>query len=58
VPRTAQKIVSPEHLRHYRPDVVIVMNAEYVREIQTMLESMSVQCAVFVATGASHRQAG
>ena len=44
--------------RALRPDVVIVMNAEYVREIQTMLESMSVQCAVFVATGASHRQAG
>jgi SAM-dependent methyltransferase len=58
VPRTAQKIVSPEHLRHYRPDVVIVMNAEYVQEIQTMLESMSVQCEVFVATGAPHRQAG
>ena len=58
VPRTAQKIVSPEHLRHYRPDVVVVMNAEYVRDIQTMLESMSVQCAVLVATGAPHRQAG
>jgi len=29
----AQQIVPPEHLRDYRPDVVIVMNAEYIREI-------------------------
>jgi len=51
VPGTAQQIVPPEHLPDYRPDVVIVMNAEYIREIQAMLESMSIQCEVLVGTG-------
>ena len=51
VPGTAQQIVPPEHLPDYRPDVVIVMNAEYIREIQAMLESMSIRCEVLVGTG-------
>jgi SAM-dependent methyltransferase len=51
VPGTAQQIVSPEHLRVYRPDVVVVMNPEYVSEIQTTLRSVSVQCELLVGTG-------
>jgi SAM-dependent methyltransferase len=44
VPGTAQKIVPPEYLYHYRPDVVVVMNREYTAEIQAMLESMTLPC--------------
>ena len=34
MPVTGQKIVSPEFLVEYRPDVVIVMNAVYINEIK------------------------
>lgn len=51
VPGTAQQIVPPEHLRIYRPDVVVAMNAEYVSEIQATLDSMSLQCQLLVGTG-------
>ena len=54
VPGTAQQIVPPEHLRVYRPDVVIAMNAEYVSEIQATLGSMSLQCELLVGTGGSN----
>jgi len=37
---TGQKIVSPDFLRQYRPDVVVVMNAIYCDEIQTDLNGM------------------
>ncbi|WP_413165772.1 class I SAM-dependent methyltransferase [Capilliphycus salinus ALCB114379] len=40
VPGTGQKIVSPDFLKQYKPDVVIVMNPIYRDEIQTMLENM------------------
>lgn len=37
---TGQKIISPEFLRDYQPDVVVVMNAVYVDEISHDLEKM------------------
>lgn len=37
---TGQKIVSPEFLQDYKPDVVIVMNPIYLTEIRRQLESM------------------
>ncbi|MEB3280819.1 MAG: methyltransferase domain-containing protein [Lyngbya sp.] len=43
VPGTGQKIVSPEFLKEYQPDVVIVMNPIYQDEIKTMLENMGLQ---------------
>ncbi len=39
---TGQQIVSPEFLREYRPDVVIVMNSIYCNEIQQDLDRMGV----------------
>lgn len=44
VPGTAQKIVPPEYLRDYRPDIVVVMNREYATEVQAMLNSMRLHC--------------
>ena len=40
---TGQKIVSPDFLKSYQPDVVIVMNPIYQVEIQQMIEDMGIQ---------------
>jgi hypothetical protein len=53
MPSTAQEIVSPERLRDYRPDVVVVMNPEYLEEIKSMLQSTGVHCELLTASGAS-----
>ena len=46
VPGTAQEIMPPEFLREYAPDVVFVMNPEYLTEIHTLLNSLRVECEV------------
>lgn len=38
---TGQEIVPPEFLREYRPDVIIVMNPIYLKEIQQMVKEMN-----------------
>jgi SAM-dependent methyltransferase len=50
LPGTAQKIIPPEYLYDYRPDVVVVMNREYAAEIQSMLESMELYCDVITVS--------
>ena len=40
---TGQKIVSPEFLKDYRPDIVIVMNPIYSEEITKQLKSMRLE---------------
>jgi SAM-dependent methyltransferase len=40
MPVTGQKIVSPEFLREYKPDLVIAMNAIYVEEIKRDLKQL------------------
>jgi hypothetical protein len=42
MPGTGQKIVSPDFLQEYRPDVVIVMNPVYTDEIKEMLRSLGI----------------
>jgi SAM-dependent methyltransferase len=37
---TGQEIVSPEHLKKYRPDTVIIMNPVYRAEISSLLTSI------------------
>ena len=41
MPGTAQEIVSPEFLVDYKPDVVILMNPIYVREVANTLRLMN-----------------
>ncbi len=43
---TGQKIVPPEFLSEYQPDIVIVMNPIYQDEIKTMLENMGLNCTL------------
>jgi hypothetical protein len=38
-----KEIMSPEFLKEYQPDEVIVMNAIYCPEIQQMLDDMGVK---------------
>ncbi|MEA5543157.1 methyltransferase domain-containing protein [Limnoraphis robusta Tam1] len=46
VPGTGQKIVPPEFLSEYKPDVVIVMNPIYQDEIKKMLANMGLNCTL------------
>ncbi len=46
---TGQEIVSPEFLRSYRPDSVIIMNPIYREEIRKEIEDMHVNSEVLVA---------
>ena len=43
---TGQKIVSPEFLKQYKPDIVIVMNPIYMTEIKEDLDRMGVVAEV------------
>ena len=40
MPLTGQQIVSPEQLKAIQPDIVIIMNAIYVSEIQDVLANL------------------
>jgi SAM-dependent methyltransferase len=42
IPGVGKEIMSPEFLKEYKPDQVIVMNAIYCDEIQKMLDEMGV----------------
>jgi SAM-dependent methyltransferase len=42
VPVTGQKILNPELLRTYRPDVIIVMNPVYLHEIRQMVDGLGI----------------
>ncbi len=43
---TGQKIVPPDFLRGYQPDLVLIMNPIYRNEIQQMLSERGIQCEV------------
>ncbi|MBI4566724.1 MAG: methyltransferase domain-containing protein [Planctomycetes bacterium] len=45
---SGHEIVSPEFLRRYRPDAVIVMNPIYKEEIQADLERLGVRAELFL----------
>ena len=49
VPGSAQKIVPPTFLAEYRPDVVIITNALYEREMKHQAAEMGVQCEFLIA---------
>lgn len=49
VPGTGQQIVAPEFLRDYRPDFVVIMNANYREEIGAMVREQGVEAEILVA---------
>lgn len=46
---SGQEIVSPEFLRTYQPDVVIIMNRNYETEIGDMLKALGVNADILIA---------
>ena len=46
IPGAAKRIMSPNFLKSYNPDYVIVMNAAYCSEIQQALDDMHVSTKV------------
>lgn len=46
---TGQEIIAPESLVTYQPDVVIIMNTEYVEEIKTELRNLGLEPRVMLA---------
>jgi len=50
VPGTAQKIVPPQDLREYSPDIIVVMNREYAFEIRSMVNQMGLYCDLILAS--------
>jgi 2-polyprenyl-3-methyl-5-hydroxy-6-metoxy-1,4-benzoquinol methylase len=49
VPLTGQKIVGPEWLLQDPPDIVVVMNPEYEREVRSIIDDMGIGCEVVSA---------
>ena len=48
VPGTAQKVVPPEFIIEYRPDLVIITNPLYAKEIRKQVSSFGVSCDFMV----------
>lgn len=48
IPGTGQKIVPPEFLRKYRPDMIIIMNSIYKGEIRDMAENIHINPEFFL----------
>jgi hypothetical protein len=46
---TGARIVPPEFLSEYRPDVVVVVNPSYEQEIRTRLGELGVEAELLVA---------
>jgi SAM-dependent methyltransferase len=46
IPGVGKRIVPPEFLKQYRPDVVVVMNSIYYDEIRQLLDTMGVSTAI------------
>lgn len=48
IPGTGQKIVPPEFLKEYRPDIVIVMNPIYENEIQQTIDHLGLSARMIL----------
>ncbi len=50
IPGVGKQIVSPEFLREYKPETIIVMNPMYCNEIRKMVEAMGIQAEYLPCT--------
>ena len=48
IPGTGQKVVAPEFLVEYKPDVLIITNRTYQNEIQEHARKLGVKCDFLV----------
>ena len=49
IPGSAQKVVAPEFMAEYRPDVVIITNALYEQEMKQQAAALGVDCKFLIA---------
>lgn len=49
IPGTGTQVVSPEFLKDYKPDVIVLTNATYEREIRQQASSMGLTCEFLLA---------
>lgn len=49
IPGTGQEIENPEFLRSYSPDLIIVMNPNYISEIWQMVKDMGLKSSILTA---------
>lgn len=49
IPRSGQEIISPDALKKYQPDGIILLNPLYEREIRSQVEAMSLTTKIFIA---------
>jgi len=49
IPGTGQQIVRPEFLRDYQPDVIVVMNPVYRREIRKLTKKLGLTAKLISA---------
>ena len=48
LPGTGQKVVAPEFLIEYKPDMIMITNPTYKTEIQEHVKMLGVQCEFLV----------
>jgi SAM-dependent methyltransferase len=49
IPRTGQEIISPNALKKYQPDGIILLNPLYAREIRSQVEAIGVRTKIYFA---------
>lgn len=50
IPGSGQKVVAPEFLREYRPDLLLLTNPTYEQEVRKKMEEMGIHCDFLIAT--------
>jgi len=50
IPGVGKQIVSPEFLKQYKPEIIIIMNPVYVNEIKKQVESMGIEAEYLPCT--------
>jgi SAM-dependent methyltransferase len=50
IPGTGQRVVAPEFLRDYRPDIVLLTNPTYEAEVRKKVDGMGIHCDFLAAT--------
>ena len=48
IPGSGQEVVSPEFLRGYRPDLLLLTNPTYETEVRKQMEEMGIRCDLLV----------
>lgn len=50
VPGSGQEVVAPEFLREYRPDLLLLTNPTYEKEVRKQVEEMGIRCDLLIVS--------